>query len=77
MAKPRDQKIVAHMRNLEAAAASRDIQEFGKVLLSIRQDATLTPAQFGAIAKTIAQEQAATYYQVMTGRRRQGEEQAR
>lgn len=61
-----DPRIARHLKNLEAAAASRDVEQFGKALLEIRNDATLNPAQVGALVKIIAQEQGAAYADFMT-----------
>lgn len=62
----RDPAIVKHMRALGEAAEARSIELFTAALDAVREDPSLSPAQRGAILKTIAQEQAATYHMIIT-----------
>ncbi len=65
---PRDPRIVKHMRALGAAAEARDVEKFKEALRAIHDDNALTPSQRGAILKTIAQEQAAGFHTIVTGK---------
>jgi hypothetical protein len=68
-ASPRhDARIVKHMRALGAAAEKRDVDKFIEAMVGIRNDESLTPPQRGAILKTIAQEQAAAFHEIVTGK---------
>lgn len=64
----RDPRIVKHMRALGEAAEKRSVELFTAALDAIGADQNLTPQQRGAILKTIAQEQAASYHFIITGK---------
>lgn len=65
----KDPKVKKHLLALDAAARKLDPEAFAIALRGIKEDSTLTPVQRGALLKTIAQEQAASYAFAVTNER--------